>query len=109
MHYLYLIGAIISEVVGTSLMKESDGFSKIVPGAIAVVAYAVAFYLLSQTLKSIPTGVAYAIWSGVGIVLVAAIAWIFQGQKLDAAAIIGMLLIIVGVVVMNAFSVSGAR
>jgi small multidrug resistance pump len=77
MHYLYLSIAIVSEVIGTTFMKESDGFSKLIPSLITAAAYACAFYFLSLTLKQIPTGVAYALWSGVGVVLIAAVAWLF--------------------------------
>lgn len=98
--------AIVSETVATSAMKSSDGFTRLIPSAIVVVGYAIAFYFLSMTLKSIPVGVAYAIWSGVGIVLIALVSWIVLGQKLDAPAVIGMALIISGVVVMNVFSKS---
>lgn len=104
MSYAFLAIAIVSEVIGTSFLKQSEGFTRLVPTLIMGVCYVVAFYFLSLTLRHIPTGVAYAIWSGVGIVLIAAIAWIVQGQKLDAAALIGMGLIIAGVVVMNLFS-----
>ena len=104
MAYLYLAIAIIAEVIGTSFMKVSAGFTRPGPAAITIVAYAIAFYALSLTLRTIPTGVAYAIWSGVGIVLIASAAWLFQGQKLDIAAILGMALIIAGVIVMNLFS-----
>ncbi len=109
MNYFLLGLAIIAEVVGTSFMKQSEGFTKLVPSLVTVAAYVVAFYCLSLTLKTIPTGVAYAIWSGVGIVLIAAVAWIFQGQKLDAPAMLGMGLIISGVVVMNLFSKAAAH
>ncbi len=98
--------AIVSETVATSAMKSSDGFTRLIPSAIVVVGYAIAFYFLSMTLKSIPVGIAYAIWSGVGIVLIALVSWLVFGQKLDAAAVIGMALIISGVVVMNVFSTS---
>jgi small multidrug resistance pump len=109
MNYLYLAGAIVAEVIGTSCMKASDGFSRLIPSIFTVVAYAVAFYCLAQTLKTIPTGIAYAIWSGVGMVLIAVIAWLFQGQRLDGPAIVGMTLIIAGVIVMNVFSTAGAH
>lgn len=104
MNYLYLGIAIFAEIVATSLLKASEGFTRFVPTVILGVGYLVAFYCLSMALKEIPTGIAYAIWSGVGIVLVAVIAWIFQGQRLDLPAMIGMGLIIVGVLVMNLFS-----
>tara|TARA_B100000678_G_C18156931_1_gene481349 strand:- start:169 stop:498 length:330 start_codon:yes stop_codon:yes gene_type:complete len=109
MNYVFLAAAIISEVIGTTFMKQSEGFTKLMPSLVTAVAYAIAFVCLSQTLKTIPTGIAYAIWSGVGIVLIAAVAAIFQGQKLDAPAIIGMGLIICGVVVMNVFSKAAAH
>jgi small multidrug resistance pump len=109
MKYVILGLAIISEVIGTSFMKQSEGFTRLGPSLITAIAYAIAFYCLSLTLKSIPTGVAYAIWSGVGIVLIAAAAWVFSGQKLDAPAMIGMGLIIAGILVMNVFSKTTAH
>ena len=104
MAYLYLAIAIVAEVIGTSFMKASAGFTRPGPASITIIAYAIAFYALSLTLRTIPTGIAYAIWSGVGIVLIASVAWLFQGQKLDAPAMVGMALIIAGVIVMNLFS-----
>lgn len=109
MQYFYLAIAITAEVIGTTFMKEANGFTRLVPSLITAVAYGTAFYFLSLTLKTIPTGIAYAIWSGVGIVLISMAAWIFQGQKLDAAAVAGMTLIVSGVVVMNVFSKSAAH
>lgn len=102
--YAYLFIAIAAEVTATSFMKASDGFTKLVPSIITIIGYLISFYCLSITLKTIPTGIAYAIWSGIGVVLITAIAWIFYGQKLDAAAIIGMGFIILGVLIMNLFS-----
>ena len=104
MKYLMLSIAIVSEVLATTAMKQSDGFTRPLWTALTVVGYLIAFFFLAQTLKTIPTGVAYAIWSGVGIVLISAAAWIFQGQKLDLPAMSGMGLIIAGVIVMNVFS-----
>ncbi|MBB5707123.1 small multidrug resistance pump [Sphingopyxis panaciterrulae] len=78
MPYAYLFIAILSEVVATSFMKESDGFTRLGPSLITLVGYGIAFYFLSLTLRDVPTGVAYAIWSGVGIVLIAAVAWLFH-------------------------------
>lgn len=109
MTYLYLAIAILSEVIATSFLKVSDGFSRPVPSIVTVLGYAVSFYCLAVALRDIPTGIAYAIWSGIGIVLITAIAWIFQGQKLDAAALCGMGLIVAGVVVINLFSKAAAH
>lgn len=103
-HWLLLFFAILSEVIATSALKASDGFSRFWPSAIVVAGYSVPFYLLSLTLRTLPVGVAYAVWSGVGLALITVTAWVLYGQKLDAAAIIGMLLILAGVVVINAFS-----
>lgn len=107
--YWFLGIAIVAEVMATSFLKSAEGFTRLWPSAIVVVGYAIAFLCLSLTLRTIPTGIAYAIWSGAGIVLVSAIAWIFMGQKLDAAAIVGMALIIAGVLVINLFSKSVAH
>ncbi len=107
--YVLLGGAIALEVVGTTFMKTSEGFTRLWPSVAAVVSYAVCFYLLSQTLKEIPTGIAYAIWSGCGIVLISLIAWLLHGQKLDLAAIAGIGLIVAGVIVLNLFSKSAAH
>lgn len=104
MTYAYLAIAIICEVAATSFLKLSDGFSKPVPSLITILGYSVSFYFLSVALRDIPTGVAYAIWSGVGVVLVTGIAWAFQGQKLDLAALCGLGLIVAGVIVINVFS-----
>ena len=104
MGYFYLAVAIIAEVIATSALKASDEFSKLVPSVIVVVGYGVAFYCLSMVLKTIPVGVAYAVWSGLGIVLISIVGLVMFGQKLDLAAIVGMVLIVSGVVVMNVFS-----
>jgi small multidrug resistance pump len=104
MGYLYLTVAIIAEVIATSALKASEGFAKVGPSIAVVVGYSVAFYFLSLVLKTVPVGVAYAIWSGLGIVLVTIVGAVLFNQKVDLGAIIGMLLIISGVVVMNVFS-----
>ncbi len=104
MGYLYLAIAILAEVVATSALKASDGFSKPVPSLIVVLGFGVAFYCLALVLRTIPMGVAYAIWSGLGIVLISLSGLLLFGQKLDAPALIGMALIVAGVVVMNVFS-----
>ena len=103
-HWLFLGIAIVSEVIATSAMKSAEGFTKLVPSLIVVVGYLVAFYCLSMTLKVLPVGIAYAIWAGLGIVLVAIVSWLLYGQKLDFPAILGMILIILGVMVINVFS-----
>lgn len=107
--YVLLGGAIALEVAATTAMKSSNGFTRLLPSVLCVLGYCISFYLLAQTLKTIPTGVAYAIWSGVGIVLISTIAWLFHGQKLDAGAMIGMALIVAGVIVINVFSQSAAH
>jgi len=104
MGYIYLAIAIFSEVIATSALKASDEFSKLIPSIIVVVGYSVSFYFLSLVLRTIPVGVAYAIWSGLGIALISIIGLFVFDQKLDLAAIIGILLIVSGVVVMNVFS-----
>lgn len=109
MNYLYLAAAIVAEVIGTSALKASEGFTRLAPSAVVAVAYLAAFFFLSLTLRTIPVGVAYAIWSGAGIVLVSIIAWILFGQHLDSAAIVGIALILAGVIVLNVFSKSVAH
>jgi small multidrug resistance pump len=104
MSYLYLTIAIVAEVVATSALKASEGFTNLIPSLIVAVGYGVAFYFLSLVLKTIPVGIAYAIWSGLGIVLISVIGLVLFQQKLDLAAIIGMILIIAGVLVINLFS-----
>lgn len=109
MKYLFLALAIIFEVVGSSFIKASDGFTKLFPTTIVAVAYLICFYFLSLALKTIPLGIAYAIWGGLGIVLTAIISVLVFKQKLDIPAIIGIVLIVAGVVVMNFFSKSTAH
>ncbi len=106
MSYVYLGIAIVCEVIATSALKASEEFSQLVPSIVVVVGYGVAFYCLSLTLRTIPVGIAYAIWSGVGIVLIALVGLFWFRQVLDLPAIIGMALIIAGVVVVNLFSKS---
>ena len=102
--YVYLGIAIVAEVIGTSALKASDQFTRIWPSVITVLGYGVAFYFLSLTLKTIPTGIAYAIWSGVGVVLISLVGWWLFRQALGLPAIIGMSLIVAGVIVINVFS-----
>src|SRR5690606_80791 len=93
MAYLYLAVAIIAEVIATSLLKATGEFTRLLPTAGVVVGYGVAFYCLALTLRSVPIGLAYGIWSGLGIVLIAAAGWLFYGEKPDAPAAIGLALI----------------
>lgn len=109
MTYLYLGIAIVAEVIGTSALKASASFSRLGPSLVTIVGYAIAFFFLSLTLRVMSTGIAYAIWSGVGIVLISAVGWIWFRQALDMPAIIGLGLIIAGVVVVNVFSRSVAH
>jgi small multidrug resistance pump len=104
MPFVYLAIAILAEVVATSALKAANGFTVWQPSVVVVAGYAVSFYFLSLALRTIPVGIAYAIWSGVGIVLISLIAWVVYEQALDGAAMVGMGLIIAGVVVINLFS-----
>lgn len=104
MNWVYLFIAILAEIIATSTLKASEGFSKLTPTLISVVGYIIAFYFLSLTLKVIPVGIAYAIWSGVGIVLITIIGYFYYKQPIDMPAIIGIGLIVAGVVIINFFS-----
>jgi small multidrug resistance pump len=104
MTYLYLFMAILAEVVATSALKSAEGFTKLGPSLLVVLGYGAAFYLLSLVLRDMTVGVAYAIWSGVGIVLVALVGLIVFRETPDAPAILGMGLIIAGVAVIHTFS-----
>ncbi len=104
MGYIYLAIAIVAEVIGTVALKASHEFTKVVPSIFVVLGYGVAFYCLSVVLKTIPMGVAYAIWSGVGIVLIGLIGAVFFKQIPDVPALIGMAFIILGVVIINMYS-----
>jgi len=108
MSYLYLVIAIVAEVIGTSALKAAEGFTRPLPSLVVVVGYAAAFYFLSLTLKVIPVGIAYAIWSGVGVALITLIGWVLFKQRLDAPALAGLALIVAGVVVIQVFSGAAA-
>ena len=107
MSYLYLAIAILGEVIGTSALKATAGFSRLGPSLVVVAGYGVAFYFLALALKTIPVGVAYAFWSGVGVALITLIGWAVFKQKLDAPALAGIALIVAGVVVIQFFSTAG--
>ncbi len=109
MNFVFLSIAIVAEVIGTSALKASESFTKPWPALVSLVAYGIAFYFLALTLKTIPVGIAYAIWSGLGIVLISLVGLIWFLQSLDTPALIGLGLIIAGVVVINAFSQSTAH
>jgi small multidrug resistance pump len=104
--YAILALAIVAEVIATTALARSESFTRLWPSVITVVSYAIAFWLLSFPLRVLPTGVVYAIWSGMGIVLISAVAWIWFRQTLDAPALIGLGLILAGVLVVNLFSKS---
>ena len=104
MNYLYLTIAIVFEVVGTTALKQSDGFTKLLPSLVTVTGYALAFYFLSLPLRVLPVGIVYAIWSGVGIVLITLIGWFWFRQSLDLPALVGIAFIIAGVMIVNLFS-----
>jgi multidrug transporter EmrE-like cation transporter len=101
--------AIVAEVIGTSALKASDGFTRLWPSAMVVAGYAVAFYCLSLVLRTVPVGITYAVWSGLGIVLITLVAFVVYDQRIDLAGLIGMGLIVAGVVVLNMFSKASAH
>lgn len=107
--WLYLAIAIIAEVIATTALKSSDGMSRLVPALIVVCGYAIAFFCLSLTMRHIPMGLVYAIWSGVGVVLITIAGWLLFGEKLDLAAMLGMALIVSGVLVLNLLSGSASH
>jgi small multidrug resistance pump len=109
MHFLYLAIAIVAEVAATTALKASDSFTRPVPLLVMVAGYTVAFYFLALTLAAIPVGVAYAIWSGLGIVLISAVGYLLFRQTLDEPALLGMTLIVAGVVIINMFSKTTAH
>ncbi len=107
--WLLLSAAILSEVIATSALKAANGFTRFWPSVVVVAGYGAAFLLLSLTLRTLPVGIAYAVWSGVGVALITLAGWLLYGQRLDAPALVGMALIVTGVVVMNVFSASISR
>jgi multidrug transporter EmrE-like cation transporter len=107
--YAWLGLAIVAEVIATTALKASDSFSRLIPSLVTAVGYGFAFWCLSHSMKTVPVGLGYAIWSGVGVVLITAIAWVAFKQRLDAPALVGMGLIVAGVLVINLFSKSSAH
>jgi small multidrug resistance pump len=104
MAWIYLSIAIVAEVIATTALKYTEGFTRLLPTSVVLVGYGIAFFLLSKIVQMLPLAVTYAIWSGAGIALVGIAGWIWLGQKLDLAAILGIALIIIGVLVINVFS-----
>ena len=104
MQWLYLSIAILAEVIATSSLKAAEGFTRLIPSLIVVFGYGTAFYFLSLTLRTMQVGTAYAIWSGVGTVIISLVAWLLYNQKLDAPSILGIALIISGVVIIKFLS-----
>ncbi|WIY24835.1 DMT family transporter [Parasedimentitalea psychrophila] len=107
--YIYLILAVAAETIGTTALQASKEFTRWLPSLIVVVSYALSFYLMALTLRFMPVGIVYAIWSGLGIVLIAAIGYIVFGQKMDLAAVLGMALIVLGIVIIQLFSKSAGH
>lgn len=106
MHWLYLIAAIVAEIGATSSLNASNGFTRLMPSIGAILGYSVSFYVFSLALRAIPVGIAYALWSGIGVVFIALIGWLVYDQRLDAPAIVGLALILAGVLVINLLSKS---
>ena len=102
--YVYLLIAIIAEVMATSSLKASQGFTRLLPSVVVIVGYGAAFYFLSLSLKGIGVGVAYALWSGIGIVLLSVVGVVVFGEKIDLPAVIGFALIVAGVIILNLYS-----
>ena len=106
MHWLILFVAIVFEVIGTAALKSSEGMTRLIPSIMMAISYGVAIFLLSLVLKTIPMGIGYGIWSGVGIILITIVGWFFYQQQIDLAALIGIGFICVGVVIIQVFSKS---
>ena len=107
--YIYLILAVVAETIGTTALQASKEFTRWLPSLIVVVSYALSFYLMALPLRFMPVGIVYATWAGLGIVLIAAIGYVVFGQKMDLAAVLGMALIILGIVVIQLFSKSASH
>ncbi len=107
--WAYLALAIASEVMATASLKSTEGFTKIVPSVVVLIGYSAAFYFLSLTLEDIPIGVAYAVWSGVGVAAITLLSVFFMDQKIDLAGVVGIALIVIGVVVLRLFSESAVE
>jgi small multidrug resistance pump len=104
LNYIYLIVAVVFEVIATTALKQTEGFTRLAPSLVSVGGYALAFYFLSLPLRTMPVGIVYAIWCGAGIVFITAIGWVWFRQALDLPALAGMGLIMAGVIVINLWS-----
>ncbi|MGB7242468.1 MAG: SMR family transporter [Sulfitobacter sp.] len=109
LHYLYLVIAIAAETMGTTALQASQQFTRLWPSVIVVITYSVSFYFLALALKTMPVGIVYAIWSGLGIVLIAGIGYVLFGQRLDLPAVLGLGMIIAGILVIHLFSNSATH
>ena len=107
--YIYLILAIVFEIIATTFLKKSEEFSRLIPSLVTIAGYSAAFYFLSLTLRHIPIGITYAIWSGVGIICISIIGIVAFKQVPDLPAIIGIALIVIGVIIINLFSKMGTH
>lgn len=107
--YIYLVSAILAETIGTTALQASQQFTRLAPSLIVVAGYGISFYLLALALREIPVGIAYAIWSGLGIVFIAAIGYLAFGQRLDLPALLGIAMILGGILVIHLFSASTPR
>jgi len=106
MIYIYLTAAIVAEVIATSALAKTNGFTNLWPSLVSIAGYGIAFFLLSLVTRAMPVGIVYAVWSGAGIVLVALAGWLIFGQKLDLPAILGLAMIVAGVLIINLVSKS---
>ncbi|MCL4163752.1 UNVERIFIED_CONTAM: hypothetical protein GTU68_054119 [Idotea baltica] len=104
--YLILVLAVMAETIGTTALQASQQFTRVGPSVLVVIAYAISFYLLSITLRTMPVGIVYALWSGLGILLIATIGWVVFGQRLDLPAVVGLSMIVGGIAVIHLFSSS---
>lgn len=109
MSYLFLAGAIVAETIGTTALSQTQGFTKVTPSIIVAISFSISFFLMSLALRTIPVGIAYAIWAGVGIILITILGRVFLKQTLDAPAFVGIALILAGVVTLRLFSAAGAH
>lgn len=107
--YLYLIVAVVAETIGTTALQASQQFSRLLPSLLVLVAYGFSFYMMGLTLRYMPVGIVYAIWSGLGIVMIAAIGYVVFDQHLDLPAVFGMVLIVFGILIIHLFSKSSGH